>query len=101
MPNLGESLDHHFTLRDNKFNKASVYHMGLVLLNALEQIHSTGYVYNDLKPDNIVVGQIRNPTCLDSSIFKLGQVYLIDYGLATKYICKESQLDGFRLKHIE
>ena len=45
-------------------------------------IHEVGYVYNDLKTDNILVGNYR---CSDS----LHQLKLIDFGLATAYLTTE------------
>jgi len=43
-----------------------------------EKLHSIGYVYNDLKEDNICVGKPKeqNPDTLK----------LIDFGLCTKYL---------------
>ena len=43
-----------------------------------EKIHSIGYIYNDLKEDNICLGTPReiNPHSLK----------LIDFGLCTKYL---------------
>jgi len=38
-----------------------------------------GYVYNDLKPDNICVGKYHDNTSLN-------ELKLIDFGLATPYL---------------
>ena len=46
----------------------------------LEKVHEIGMVYNDLKLDNIMVGD------LNSSPESLCQIKLIDFGLATAYI---------------
>ncbi len=38
-----------------------------------------GYLYNDLKPDNICIGHYNDNK-------RLHQIKLIDFGLATKYM---------------
>ena len=38
----------------------SIFHVGLAILNVLELIHNSGLVFNDLKPDNILVEYGRN-----------------------------------------
>ena len=56
MDQLGDSLysiGHNF---DDKFSIQTVISIGLSLLNGLEKIHESGYVHNDLKPDNVLVG---------------------------------------------
>ena len=37
-------------------SKKSVYDFGLRVLELLETIHAAGYTYNDLKLENILVG---------------------------------------------
>ena len=58
--------------------------MGIKLITLLEQIHSIGYVYNDLKPDNICIGNYEDENTLH-------QLKLIDFGLATSYLVPNSQ----------
>ena len=65
----------------DKFSFITVNLVGIQLITLLEQIHSVGYIYNDLKPDNICVGEYR----LTNTIHKLK---LIDFGLATLYLKK-------------
>ena len=55
MDNLGYDLYHIFALSDDKMSKPSVFHLGLCLVHILEMVHSAGYIYNDLKLDNVVV----------------------------------------------
>ena len=43
----------------------------------LEYIHGRGFVHRDIKPENVCVGYGK----------KQHSVYLIDYGLAKRYIC--------------
>ena len=48
--------------------------MGIQLLERLKALHALGYVHNDLKPENMVVGHTDPST-----------IHLIDFGLATKF----------------
>ena len=50
-------------------------------------MHSTGYVYNDLKPDNICIGNFNDPNSLHS-------IRLIDFGLATSFLETKLSSDG-------
>lgn len=56
MPRYGKNLDTYFEAVGKNFSKASIYHLGLTVLEILEQIHASGYVYNDLKLDNLLIG---------------------------------------------
>ena len=49
----------------------------------IEKLHSIGYVYNDLKLDNLCVGAAKegNPELLK----------LIDFGLCTKYMDRDGK----------
>ena len=51
------------------------------LIIALEIVHNTGYVYNDLKLDNIMIDPHKNNDA---------RVLLIDYGMATRYLDKKT-----------
>ena len=49
------------------------------LLDSFKVLHTTGRVYNDLKPENIMVSFIKDEG------EGTEQVTLIDFGLVTKY----------------
>lgn len=50
------------------------------MISRLEFVHSAGYIHRDLKPDNFLMG-----------VGKLSHhVYLIDYGLSSKYLSNTS-----------
>ena len=46
-------------------------------------IHEAGYIYNDLKLDNIVIGDDKTLPNAKHSLYK---VRLIDFGMSTKYV---------------
>ena len=45
----------------------------------IQKVHEIGYVYNDIKPENICVGKYDDQFNSDHLL------KLIDFGLATKY----------------
>jgi serine/threonine protein kinase len=55
------------------------------LITLVEGVHSIGCVHNDLKLDNICVGY---PQPSDES--EMHELKLIDFGLATSYVEKQS-----------
>ena len=74
-----------------KFSKESILSLGIQLINILEQIHSAGYVYNDLKLDNLMVMHCVMPDFYNSgNIFLANEVAIIDFGFATRYLRKKS-----------
>ena len=59
--------------------------VGYHLLVVLERLHSVGKIYNDLKLDNVVVGDGNN------SVSSLSEIRLIDFGLCTDYLTSEGR----------
>ena len=56
----------------------------------LQQVHQIGLVYNDLKLDNILVGDCHNST------ESLADIRLIDFGLSTDYLDSQGNHIEFR-----
>ena len=52
-----------------------IFDVSRQLINCLQVVHKAGYVYNDLKPDNVMISFDANSQM---------KVSLIDYNLATK-----------------
>ena len=57
--------------------------IGLEMIDRIKVIHNKHYIYRDIKPENIMIGDITN----------YSSIYLIDFGLAKLY----KNMDG---KHI-
>jgi serine/threonine protein kinase len=58
----------------------TVCQIGIRLLQILEKLHRIGKIYNDLKLDNILVGDGNG----DPS--RLSEIRLIDFGLCSDYL---------------
>jgi len=70
MSRLDETLRDH--LLERTMTPIETCRFGVKMLNHLEKLHALGYIYNDLKLDNI---------CMDEK----GDPYLIDFGFCTRF----------------
>ena len=71
------SFHDHFTA--GKYNYLSLYMYFGIQIDRLRILHKLGYVHNDLKLDNILIG-FKDPA----------QIYLIDFGLSCKYLNEDN-----------
>uniref|UniRef100_A0A0N4Z3N3 non-specific serine/threonine protein kinase n=1 Tax=Parastrongyloides trichosuri TaxID=131310 RepID=A0A0N4Z3N3_PARTI len=74
-PNLYEICCH---LPGEKYELSSWVRVMFQILEALECLHSIGYIHNDLKPGNFVIGYKYDAS-------RRNTIHLIDFGLASKY----------------
>ena len=59
--------------------------MGISVMDSLQVIHDAGYIYNDLKLDNLVIGDAPElPNSAGNA--NLRKIRVVDYGLAKKYV---------------
>ena len=79
MERFGQTLEFYQMINKSKFSFKTVHQIGIQLITLLEQFHQIGYVYNDLKPDNICVGTYNNSN-------ELHTLKLIDFGLSSPYL---------------
>lgn len=63
-------------LKKEKYSIVDIVGLGVQMLQRLKEVHETGVVHVDVKPDNMVCG-------IDS---KKHIIYLTDFGLSTRYL---------------
>ena len=73
---LGVSLQHLFIYNKCKFDLQRVLMIFDQMIVLLNKLHSIGYCHNDIKPENILIG---------NNSFSINKIYLIDFGLCSKY----------------
>lgn len=77
MHRYGRNLQQILQANDGRLSRRCIYQIGIKLLDIFELIHDSGIVYNDLKPDNIMMGHHQDFVNMD--------VNLIDFGMATTW----------------
>ncbi|XP_077216450.1 casein kinase 1-like protein 2 [Tasmannia lanceolata] len=73
---LGPSLEDLFNFCSRKLSLKSVLMLADQMINRVEFVHGKSFLHRDIKPDNFLMGLGR----------RANQVYVIDFGLAKKYI---------------
>lgn len=83
---IGPKINRYLFKRDDPTPKHNIFLLGSKLVSILEAIHSQGYVYNNLKLENVVTA--KNSTTKDKSYecFRDESLFLLEFGLATPYI---------------
>ena len=93
MPRYGQNFETYFDYLDRKLSTVSILELGKNIVRIFEIIHRAGYIYNDLKLDNILFGmQDKLPLkyCA-KNCFESCYINLVDYGFATQYIDPETK----------
>ena len=101
MPRLGQNLEEYFERSKRHIPEASTYSLGIKILALLECVHETGFVFNDLKLDNLMVAfsdKLPSSNMRDSNgstpesrdIFRDCTINLVDFGFASTYLDKNT-----------
>ncbi|CAH1999481.1 unnamed protein product [Acanthoscelides obtectus] len=77
MEKFGADIWKKFLENNRIFPKSTVFKIAIQILDVLEYIHIKGYVHADIKGANILLAETKET--------QNKQVYLVDFGLATKY----------------
>ena len=67
----------------------AIINVAIQILNQFEMIHDSGYVFNDLKPENIMLMQPPNQKKEEN--FEDGNLVLVDFGFATRHHTNDGQ----------
>ena len=78
---LGKSLEELFSSNTKKLSLKTVLMLAEQMIQRIEFVHSKQFVHRDLKPDNFLMGYGK----------RSNKVYLIDYGLAKRYLGKDGK----------
>lgn len=85
MDRFGKDLQKIFQTGKKLFSPRVTFNLAIKVIDVLEYIHSKGYVHNDIKAQNLLLGYGRT---------KENDIYLVDFGLVSKY-----QRDGVHLEY--
>jgi serine/threonine protein kinase len=84
----GQTLEQIVDERNQPLSPKTTIQIGIQLLEQYKFIHAAGYCHNDLKLENILVG---NAPSLPLVMQQLDRLSLIDFGLCTKYRDSQGQ----------
>lgn len=73
---LGPNLEELFNTYGNKLQLGTVFLLAMQILSLLENLHKLKFIHRDIKPSNFLISR-------DSGV---EQIYIMDFGLAKKYI---------------
>lgn len=81
---LGENLSELRRRQPNgRFSMLTSLKLAMQMISGIEAVHDLGYLHRDIKPSNFAMGYL--PT-------KRNNLYLIDFGLARKYVTATGEL---------
>jgi serine/threonine protein kinase len=56
MEKLGKTLEEYFTQGGKTFSIKTICQIGVKLINSIKILHEVGYVHNDIKLENVMIG---------------------------------------------
>ncbi len=83
---LGPSLEDLFNVCRRKLSLKSVLMIADQVLDRIEFVHSRRHLHRDIKPDNLLIGKNQ----------KSQYIYIIDFGLAKKFLNKDGKHIPYR-----
>jgi len=96
MPKYGtKDMDQYAEKMSFKFTDSEILGFAVKILESLKMVHKAGYVYNDLKLDNIVVDIKKRGQSLDHA-----KIHLVDFGFASKYYTSVQTPEGIKHAHV-
>ena len=86
---LGKNLEQLFLLSGKKFSMKTTCVLGIQMLDRIKFVHENLHIHRDIKPDNFAMGINENEN----------KVFLLDFGLAKKFIKKNKNLQTIVRNH--
>lgn len=80
MDRLGPTLTELFLVQGGLLSRKTLLMLLKHILISIQNVHESGYIHRDIKPDNICMGRAG----------KAGVVHLIDFGISERYIDEET-----------
>lgn len=80
---LGPSLEDLLNNNNRNFNLQTVFLLAKQIIILLRNLHGTGYIHRDIKPNNFLIGSGSDTN----------QVYIMDFGLSKKYLYNGKHID--------
>lgn len=96
MPRLGQNLQDYFEHQNSKLPEISIYSLAIKITTLLESLHKCGYVFNDLKLDNLMVEyndylpDIKTIT-EHQDAFEKCTINLVDFGMVTNVFNRQTR----------
>lgn len=87
LPRFGNDLHKVFEKHGKRFHLRTALSIGIQILDILEYIHEHGYSHSDIKDSNLLLGFGTKQN---------GHIYLLDYGLASKFVDRIGQHKEYR-----
>lgn len=78
MKQFDQNLEQYFSTQ-NTLSTKMVFSIVKKLIDAIQVVHEAGYVYNDIKLENIMIQKSKDDSITDPKII------LVDYGMAMRY----------------
>lgn len=86
---LGLTLNELLKKNRKHFSLKTVLTIGICLIDLIKKFHDKGFIHNDIKPDNIMIGDYK------TEFSEMNQLYIIDFGISSSYLDEQGSHKPF------